>query len=240
MTTSIITPTTSNYSPPRHQSHNSKVSQTGPCPEHHFSNVSTRDAKQVSLLARAQPLYVRKTSPKNWNAGPLEWIVSSKNWLPLCYLSLHRVADGYVALNGEGGKGEGRWVHGQELTENHEAAAQAAPHPEVAQNVVLGHLGHSKIILWGHFHCESPLGALSWRGWWGRQEQGRRDSSWWSCARTWFLAQSPLPSGFQTHQPETRWSDTRLVTKIFLGFSRPGRGFRSARIASCSIRDPSS
>ena len=53
-----------------------------------------------------------------------------------CYLSFHGMADGNVALNGEGGEGESRGVHGEELAENHEGAAQTPPNPEVAQNVV--------------------------------------------------------------------------------------------------------
>ena len=50
------------------------------------------------------------------------------------------MADGNVALNGERGEGEGGGVHGEELAEDHEWAAQAAPNPQVAQNVVGKHL----------------------------------------------------------------------------------------------------
>ena len=50
------------------------------------------------------------------------------------------MTDGNVALNGECGEGEGGGVHGKELAENHEGAAQTSPNPEVAQNVVWEHL----------------------------------------------------------------------------------------------------
>ena len=57
------------------------------------------------------------------------------------------MTDGYVALDGERGEGEGRGVHGEELAENHERAAQASPNPQVAQNVIGKHLIEMEYIL---------------------------------------------------------------------------------------------
>ena len=68
------------------------------------------------------------------------------------------MADGDVALDGERGQGEGGGVHGEELAENHERAAQAAPNPQVAQNVVGEHLKIIRIIC---KYLRAPLGALS-------------------------------------------------------------------------------
>ena len=56
------------------------------------------------------------------------------------------MADGDVPLHGEGGEGESRGVHGEELAVDHQGAAGRAPHPVVAQDVVgedlLRHGGH--------------------------------------------------------------------------------------------------
>ena len=46
------------------------------------------------------------------------------------------MTDGDVPLDGEGGQGERRGVHGEELGVDHEGAARAAPEPHVAQDVV--------------------------------------------------------------------------------------------------------
>ena len=56
------------------------------------------------------------------------------------------MADGYIALDGERGQGEGGGVHCKELAENHERTAQAAPNPQVAQNVVGEHLKDTRIM----------------------------------------------------------------------------------------------
>ena len=50
------------------------------------------------------------------------------------------MTDGDVSLDGEGSQGERRGVHSEELGVDHEGAAQAAPHPPVAQDVVREHL----------------------------------------------------------------------------------------------------
>ena len=61
----------------------------------------------------------------------------------ISYLGLHGVTDGDVPLDGEGCQGERRGVHGEELGVDHEGAAEAAPDPHVAQDVVGEHLlGH--------------------------------------------------------------------------------------------------
>ena len=46
------------------------------------------------------------------------------------------MADSDVPLHSEGGEGEGGHVDGQKLAEDHEGAAQTAPHPPVSQDVV--------------------------------------------------------------------------------------------------------
>ena len=50
------------------------------------------------------------------------------------------MTDGDVPLDGEGGQGERRGVHGEELSVDHEGAASAAPEPHVAQDVVREYL----------------------------------------------------------------------------------------------------
>ena len=47
------------------------------------------------------------------------------------HLGLHGVTDGDVSLHCEGGEGESRGVHGQELAVDHEGAAQPPPQPAV-------------------------------------------------------------------------------------------------------------
>ena len=42
------------------------------------------------------------------------------------YLGLHGVTDGDVPLDGEGGQGERRGVHGEELAVDHQGAARTA------------------------------------------------------------------------------------------------------------------
>ena len=72
------------------------------------------------------------------------------------------MTDGYVALDGECSEGEGRGVHGEELAENHERAAQAAPNPQVAQNVIGKHLKELENVLRSFlkniFQCKHLLG----------------------------------------------------------------------------------
>ena len=53
------------------------------------------------------------------------------------------MTDGDVPLDGEGGQGERRGVHGEELGVDHKGAAGAAPEPHVAQDVVREHLLHT-------------------------------------------------------------------------------------------------
>ena len=65
-------------------------------------------------------------------AHELYWEQSKTN----SYLGLHGVTDGDVPLDGEGGQGERRGVHGEELGVDHEGAARAAPEPHVAQDVI--------------------------------------------------------------------------------------------------------
>ena len=50
------------------------------------------------------------------------------------------MTDGDVPLDGEGGQGECRGVHGEELSVDHKGAAGAAPEPHVAQDVVREYL----------------------------------------------------------------------------------------------------
>ena len=57
------------------------------------------------------------------------------------------MADGYIALDGERGQGEGGGVHCKELAENHERTAQAAPNPQIAQNVIGKHLKELENVL---------------------------------------------------------------------------------------------
>ena len=46
------------------------------------------------------------------------------------------MTDGDVALHSEGGQREGGGIHGEKLAEDHAGAAEPAPHPMVAQDVV--------------------------------------------------------------------------------------------------------
>ena len=58
------------------------------------------------------------------------------------------MTDGDVPLDGEGGQGERRGVHGEELGVDHEGAARAAPEPHVAQDVVRENLLMYKYAEW--------------------------------------------------------------------------------------------
>ena len=54
------------------------------------------------------------------------------------------MTDGDVPLDGEGGQGERRGVHGEELGVDHEGASSAAPEPHVTQDVVRENLLNTK------------------------------------------------------------------------------------------------